>query len=68
MREGEITIMEALWTTIKTVITNIVELLTTVCTSLISNPIFQIMLGVALFGIVVGIVMYLVKKMRRQGK
>ncbi len=68
MKEGEITVMEALWTTIKTVITNIVDLLTTVCTSLISNPIFQIMLGVAVFGIVVGIVMYLVKKMRRQGK
>lgn len=66
--EGEVSVMEALFTGIKSVITNVLELLTTICTSLLSNPIFQIMVGIAVFGILVGIVMYLVKKMRRQGK
>lgn len=60
--------MEALFTNAGTVITNIVEMLGTVSTALLSNSIFQIVIGIVLFNIVMGIVYSLVKKLRKRGK
>lgn len=60
--------MEALFTNAGTVITNIVEMLGTVSTALLSNSIFQIVIGIVLFNIVMGIVYSLVRKLRKRGK
>ena len=54
--EGEISVMEALWTNITTVVSKIAELLGTMTTTLIGNELFQIVLGVVVFGIGMGIV------------
>ena len=51
-----------------TVITKVLEYLGTVATSLLSNPIFQVMIGIAVLYIVFGIVWRLVRKMRKGGK
>lgn len=50
------------------VITKVLEYLGTVATSLLSNPIFQVMIGIALLYIALGIVFKLVRKMRNGGK
>lgn len=57
-----------LFTNVGTVITEIIELLGTVSTSLLSNSIFQIMMGIIVLFIVMGIVFGLVKKLRRGGR
>ena len=51
-----------------TVITKVLEYLGTVATSLLGNPIFQVMIGIAVLYIVLGIVFKLVRKMRKGGK
>lgn len=65
--EGEISVMEALWTNITTVVSKIAELLGTMTTTLIGNELFQIVLGVVVFGIGMGIVFTLVRKVRKRG-
>lgn len=60
--------MEALWTGITSVISNIMTLLGTVTTGLLSNEIFQLTIGIVVFIIVVGVVLTLVTKFRRKGK
>ena len=60
--------MTGLLTNAATVISKIVENLGTVCTALISNPLFQIMFGILIFYVVFGIVFRLVKKVRKGGK
>ena len=60
--------MEALFTAVSTVITNMFSNLTIVSTNLISDPIFQITIGIAMLFILIGIVFKLVKKMRKGGR
>lgn len=60
--------MEALWTTITSVITNFVKLLSTVTTSLLSNELFGIVIGIVMFSIGMGVVFTLVNKVRKRGK
>lgn len=60
--------MEALWTGITSVISNIMTLLGTVTTGLLSNELFQITIGIVVFIIVMSIVFTLVSKVRRKGK
>lgn len=60
--------MEALWTTITSVITNITTLLGNVTTALLSNELFGIVIGIVMFSIGMGIVFSLVKKIRKRGK
>lgn len=60
--------MEALFTATGTVITKVLAFLTEVATSLLANPIFQVMIGIAILYIVLGIVFKLVSKMRKGGK
>ena len=57
-----------IWDAITTVITNIISSLGSVATALMSNELFQITLGVVIFGIVMGIVYSLVRKIRKRGK
>ena len=54
--------MDALFTSVSTVITKMIELLGTVSTALLSNSIFQLMVGIAVLFIVIGLVFRLVKK------
>lgn len=63
-----VTGMEAMFTNIGTVITQVMGLLGTVTTSLLSNEIFQITLGMVFLAIVIGLVFYLVGKARKKGK
>ena len=60
--------MDALFTSVSTVITKMIELLGTVSTALLSNSIFQLMVGIAVLFIVIGLVFRLVKKMRKGGR
>lgn len=60
--------MEALWTGVTSVISNLMTLMGTVTTGLLSNNLFIITLGVVLFGIIFGIVFTLVRKIRKRGK
>lgn len=60
--------MDALFTAVSTVVTKIVELMGTVSSALLDNPIFQIVIGVIMFGIGMGVVFTLVKKLKRRGK
>ena len=66
--EGEVSVMESLWTNITTVVSKLAELLGTTTTTLIGNELFQIVLGTVVFGIGMGIVFTLVKKIRKRGK
>ena len=67
--EGEvITGIPALFENVTTVITKITTLLGTVTKNLLSNEIFQLMFGIAVLFIVMGIIFRLVKKMRKGGR
>ena len=57
-----------IWDSITTVITNLISGLGTVANALMGNELFQITLGVVIFGILMGIVYSLVKKIRKRGK
>ena len=56
-----------IWDTITTVITNVISLLGKVCEALMSNQLFQIVLGIVMFSILVGIVFSLVKRIKKRG-
>ena len=56
-----------IWDTITSVITNVISLLGKVCEALMSNQLFQIVLGIVMFSILVGIVFSLVKRIKRRG-
>ena len=62
--EGTATI----WTTATEVVTNVITMLGTVSNALMSNQLFQITIGLVLFGIIIGIVFRLLKKLKRQGR
>ena len=59
--------MDALFTGITDVITNIITLFGTVCAKLMENQLFQITLGIVVLSIVFGIVFMLVKKIKHRG-
>ena len=56
-----------IWDTITSVITNVISLLGKVCEALMSNQLFQIVLGIVMFSILVGIVFSLVKRIKKRG-
>ena len=60
--------MSTLWTNVEAVITNLVSLMGTMTTALLANELFQIVLGIVFFGIAMGIVFRLVRKVRNHGK
>ena len=60
--------MTALFESVTTVITQMITLLGTVSTALLENPIFQIMMGIIVLFIVMGIVFKLVRKLRKGGR
>ena len=60
--------MDALWTSVNTVITSMMTSLTSVSTTLIGNPIFQLTIGIAVLFIIFGYLFVLVRKMRNGGK
>lgn len=60
--------METLFTNITSVITNIMSTMGTVSSELLKNEIFQIVIGVVFFNIVLGVIYSLIKKLRRRGK
>ena len=60
--------MEALFTAVTEVITNILTLFGSVCTTLLANPIFQITIGIVILGLVMSLVFTLVRKMKKRGK
>ena len=59
--------MEALWTAVTTSVTNLVTLMGTMSTALLANEIFQLVIGVIMFGIGMGVVFTLTKKVKRRG-
>lgn len=60
--------MTALFESVTTVITQMITLLGTVSTALLENSIFQIMMGIIILFIVMGIVFRLVRKLRKGGR
>jgi len=66
--ENTPTVMETMWTNITSVITHLVSLMGNMTTSLLGNELFQIVLGIVFFGIAMGIVFRLVRKVRNHGK
>ncbi len=63
-----VTGMDALWTGVTSSVGKIVPLIGTVTTGLLSNELFQIMIGIVVFMIILGIVLTLTAKIRRKGK
>ena len=57
-----------IWTTATEVVSNVITMLGTVSNALMSNQLFQITIGIVLFGIVMGIVYGLLRKLRKRGK
>ena len=68
MNEQTPTAMETLFSSISTNISKIMECLSSVSTSLMSNSIFQLTIGIAVLFIIFGIVFKLVRKMRKGGR
>lgn len=60
--------MTALFTAITEVVTEILTLFGSVSTTLMSNPIFQLTVGVVVLGIVMSLVFTMVRKLKRRGK
>lgn len=60
--------LSSLFTAISSVITQIITNLGTVATALMSNELFQIALGVVFFGIVMGVVYSLLRKVKKRGR
>ena len=60
--------MATLWENVTTVVTNLVSLMGTMSTALLGNELFQIVLGIVFFGIGMGIIFTLVRKIKRHGK
>lgn len=57
--------METLFSTISTIITNIMDLFINVSSSLLENTIFQLLIGVIILSIVIGLVFTLIKKLKK---
>lgn len=68
MEETVVNGMQAMFTNIGTVITEVMKLLGTVTTGLLGNEIFQIAMGLVILSIVIGLVFYLVAKAKRKGR
>ena len=66
--ENSATTLSSLWTTITSVITNLVSLMGDMTEALLGNLLFQIVLGIIFFSIGMGFVFGLVKKIKRRGK
>ena len=60
--------MTELFTSVTEVVTSILTLMGTVSTTLMSNPIFQITVGIVILGIVMSLIFTLVRKMKKRGK
>ena len=66
--ENTPTTLSSLWTTISSVITNLVSLMGDMTEALLGNLLFQIVLGIIFFGIGLGFVFTLVRKLKRRGR
>lgn len=64
----EPTVIGTLFQNVTTVITKILELMTSVATTLMNNPIFQVTVGIVILGIVMSLIFTLVRKMKRRGR
>ena len=62
------TVIGTLFQNVTTVITKILELMTSVATTLMNNPIFQVTVGIVILGIVMSLIFTLVRKMKRRGR
>ncbi len=60
--------MTELFESITTVITSVMTLFGKVSTSLMGNEIFQLMFGIVVLGVIMGIVFTLVRKVKRRGR
>ncbi len=60
--------MTDLFENITTVITKILELFASVSSSLLGNEIFQLMFGIVVLYVIMGIVFVLVRKIKNKGK
>lgn len=60
--------MTALFNAITEVVTEILTLFGSVSTTLMSNPIFQLTVGVVVLGIIMSLVFTMVRKLKRRGK
>jgi len=59
--------MEALTTTVASVVTLITTTMSSIATALMANDIFMMVIGVVIFGIAIGVIFSLVKKLKRKG-
>ena len=57
-----------LFEAITSVVTNILNIFGTVASTLMSNTLFQITMGLVILGIVIGLVFTFVRKVRKQGR
>lgn len=62
------TVIGTLFQNVTTVITKILELMTSVSTTLMNNPIFQVTVGIVILGIVMSLIFTLLRKMKRRGR
>lgn len=62
------TVIGTLFQNVTTVITKILELMTSVATTLMNNPIFQVTVGIVILGIVISLIFTLLRKMKRRGR
>ncbi len=62
------TVIGTLFQNVTTVITKILELMTSVATTLMNNPIFQVTVGIVILGIVMSLIFTLLRKMKRRGR
>ena len=60
--------MTTLFENVTTVVTEILKLFTSVSGTLLSNSIFQLVVGVVVLGIIMGLVFTMVRKLKRRGK
>ena len=60
--------MTELFESITTVITSVMTLFGKVSTGLMGNEIFQLMFGIVVLGVIMGIVFTLVRKVKRRGR
>ena len=66
--EAQPTAIATLFKNASTVVTKILELFGTVSTTLLNNSIFQLVIGIIILGIIMGLVFTLLRKLKRRGK
>lgn len=66
--EAQPTAIGTLFKNASTVVTKILELFGTVSTTLLNNSIFQLVIGIIILGIIMGLVFTLLRKLKRRGK